>query len=186
MLVPLKGSYDKPRRLCWHHFALKGLYSQSYGFRINYVQMWDLDLIEVWAQKNWYFQTVVLEKTLESLLDCKEIKLVSPKGNQSWIFIGMTNAEAEARTLWSLVRKSHLIWKEADAKKDWGQEEMEFTENELVGWHHWLNGHESEQTPRELRTGKPSVLQSLGSQKVGHDLATQQLFSICMLYAIKK
>ena len=93
------------------------------------------------------FWTVMLEKTLESPLDFKEIKLVNPKGNQSWIFIGRTDAEAEAPTLWPPDVKSQLIRKDSDAGKDWEQEEKGATEDEMVGWHHWLNGHEFEQTP---------------------------------------
>ena len=101
MLTPWKESYDQPRQHIKkqrHHFANEGLYSQSYCFSSNHVYMWELGYKESWALKNWCFWTVVLEKTLESLLDCKEIKLVSPKGNQSWIFIGRT--EAEAPILW--------------------------------------------------------------------------------------
>ena len=101
MLTPWKESYDQPRQHIKkqrHHFANEGLYSQSYGFSSNHVYMWELGYKESWARKNWCFWTVVLEKTLESPLDCKEIKLVSPKGNQSWIFIGRT--EAEAPILW--------------------------------------------------------------------------------------
>ena len=94
--------------------------------------------------KNWCFQTVVLEKTLESPLDCKEIKPVNPKGNQPWIFIGRTDAEAAAPILWPLDAKSQLIGKDPDVGKDWRQEEKE---NEMVGWHHWLNGHEFDQAP---------------------------------------
>ena len=97
-----------------------------------------------WALKNWCFWTVVLEKTLESALDCKKIKLVNPKGNQLWIFIG--SCDAEAPILWSPDVKSWLIWKDPDARKDWGQEEKEATEDEMVGWHHQLNGNEFEQT----------------------------------------
>ena len=89
----------------------------------------------------------MLEKTLESPLDCKEIKLVNPEGNQSWMFIGRTDLEAEVPVLWSPDAKSHLIRKDPDAGKDWGQEEKGTTEDEMVGWHHWLNGHEFEQAP---------------------------------------
>ena len=96
--------------------------------------------------KNWCFQVVVLEKTLESPLDCKEIKPVNPKGNQSWIFTGRTDAKAEALTLWPPDVKSQLTGKDPDAGKDWGKEEKGVTEDEMVGWHHWLNGHEFEQT----------------------------------------
>ena len=102
---------------------------------------------ESWTIKkaeNWYFWTVLLERTLESPLDCKEIQPVNPKGNQSWIFIGRTDAEAETPILWPPHAKSWLIWKDLDAGKDWRQEEKGTTENEMVGWHHWLSGHESE------------------------------------------
>ena len=111
--------------------------------------MWELDHKEGWALKKWCFQIVVLEKTLESLLDCKEIKPVHPKGNQPWILTGRTDAETEASILWPPDAKSHLIGKDPDAEKDWGQEEKGMTEDEIVGWHHWLNGHEFEQTPRD-------------------------------------
>ena len=99
---------------------------------------------KVWALKNWCFWTVVLKKTLESPLDCKEIQPVHPKGNQSWIFIGKTDAEAETPILWPPGAKNWLIWKHPDAGKDWSQEEKGMTEDEMVGWHHWLNGHEFE------------------------------------------
>ena len=105
---------------------------------------YDLDHKEGWVPKNWCFWTVVLEKTLESLLDCKEIKLVNLKRNQPWIFTGRTDAEAPI--LWPPDLKSLLIGKDPDAGKDWRQEEKGVTEDEMVGWHHWLNGHESEQT----------------------------------------
>ena len=108
--------------------------------------MWELDHKEGWVLKNWCFWTVVLEKTLESPLDCKEIKPVNPKGNQPWTFIGRTDAEAEALILWLPDAKSQLTGKDPDAGKDWRQEEKETTEDEMVGWHHWLNGHEFEQT----------------------------------------
>ena len=102
---------------------------------------------EGWAPKNWFFWTAVLEKTLESSLDFEEIKPVNPKGNQPWIFIGRTDTEAEAPILWPSDEKSRLTGKDPDAVKDWGQEEKRMTEDEMVGWHHWLNGGESEQTP---------------------------------------
>ena len=104
--------------------------------------MWELDYKESWAPKNWCFWTVVLEKTLESPLDCKEIQPVHPKGNQSWIFIGRTDAEAETPILWPPDAKSWLIGKVLYAGKDWRREEKGMTEGEMVGWHHWLNGHE--------------------------------------------
>ena len=97
--------------------------------------MWELDYKESWVQKNWCFWAVVLEKTLESPLDCKEIQPVHPKGDQSWVFIGRTDAEAETPGLWPPDAKSWLIWKDPDAGKDWGQEEKGMTENEMVGWH---------------------------------------------------
>ena len=100
-----------------------------------------------WALKNWCFWTMVLEKTLENPLDCKKIQPVYPKGNQSWIFIGRTNAEAETPILWPPDAKSWLSWKNPDAGKDWGQEEKGITEDEMVGWHHWLNGDEFGWTP---------------------------------------
>ena len=102
---------------------------------------------EGWAPKNICFRTVVLEKTLESPLDSKEIKLVSPKGHQRWIFIGKTDAEAEVPVLWPSDAKSWLIWKDPDAEKDWGQEEKGTTEDEMTGWHHRLDGHEFDQAP---------------------------------------
>ena len=118
------------------------LSSQSYGFSSSHVWMWELDHKESWAPKNWCFWTVVLEKTLESPLDCKEIKPVNPKGNQSWIFIGRTDTEAESSILWPPDEKSRLFGKDPDAGKDWGQEEKGMTDDEMVGWHYWLNGHE--------------------------------------------
>ena len=109
------------------------------------MQMWELDHEEGWAQKKWCFWTVVLEKTLESPLGCKEIKPVNPKGNQPWILTGKTDAEAEAPIFWPLDEKSPLIEKDLVAGKDWGQEEKGAIEDEMAGWHHRLNGHEFEQ-----------------------------------------
>ena len=106
--------------------------------------MWELDCKESWVLKNWCFWTVVLEKTLESPLDCKEIQPVHPKGDQSWMFIWRTDAEAETPIVWPDV-KSSLVGKDPDAGKDWEQEEKATTEDEMVGWHHWFNGHELEQ-----------------------------------------
>ena len=127
-----------------------------------------------WTPKNWCFWTVVLEKTLESLLDCKEIKPVNPKGNQPWIFIGRTDVEAETPIRWSLDAKSWLIEKYPDARKDWRQEEKGSTEDEMVGWHHWLNRHEFKQALGEGEGGNPGVLQSMGSRRVRCDLGTEQ------------
>ena len=103
--------------------------------------MWKLDYKESWAQKNWCFWTVVLEKTLESPLNYKEIQLVHPKGDQSWVFIGRSDVEAETPILWPPDAKSWLIWKDPDAGKDWRQEEKGEAEGEMVGWHYRLNGH---------------------------------------------
>jgi len=108
------------------------------------VKMWELDYKESWTPKNWCFWTVVLEKALESPLNFKEIKSVHPKGNQSWIFIGRTDAEAETPILWLPDVKNWLTGKDPDAGKDWRQEEKGMTEDEMVGWHHWLDGHEFE------------------------------------------
>ena len=126
------------------NFANKGLSSQSYGFSSSHVWMWELDYKESWVLNNWCSWTVVLEKSLESPLDCKEIQPIRPKGNQSWIFIGRTDAEAETPILWPPDMKNWLIGKDSDAGRDWRQEEKGTTEDEMVGWHHQLNGHEFE------------------------------------------
>ena len=147
MLAPWKKSYDQPRQYIKkqrHYFANKGPSSQSYGFSSSHVWMWELDYNESWALKNWFFWTVVLEKTLESSLDCKEIQPVHLKGNQSWIFIGRTDAEAQTPIHWLPDAKNRLIWKDLDAGKDWRQEEKRTTEDEMVGWHHRLDEHEFE------------------------------------------
>ena len=140
-LAPWKKSYDQPRQHIEkqrHYFASKDLSSQSYGFSSSHVRMWELNHKESWVLKNWCFWTVVLEKTLESPLNCKEIQPVHPKGNQSWIFIGRTNvAKAETPDV-----KNWLIWKDPDAGKDWRQEERGMTEVEMVEWHHQLGEHE--------------------------------------------
>ena len=130
-----------------HYFVHKGLFSQGYGFSSSHVWMWELDYKESWALKNWCLWMVVLEKTLESPLDCKEIQLVHPKGDQSWVFIGRTDFEAATPILCPPDVKSWLIWKDPDAGKDWGQEEIGMTEDEMVGWHHQLNGHEFGSAP---------------------------------------
>ena len=142
---PWKESYDQPRQHIKqqrHYFANKGLSSQGYGFSSGHVWMWELGYKESCVLKSWCFWTVVLEKTLESPLDCKEMQPVHPKGDQSWVFIGRTDVEAETAILWPPDVKSWLIGKDLDAGKDWGQEEKETTEDEMVGWHHRLNGHE--------------------------------------------
>ena len=144
MLTPWKESYNQPRehikkQRCY--FANNGLSSQGYGFSSRHVWMWELDYKERWAPKNWCFWTVVLEKTLESPLDLKEIQPVHPKGNQSWICIGRTDVAAETPILWLPAVKSWLIGKDPDAEKDWGQKEKGITEDEMVGWHNRLDGH---------------------------------------------
>ena len=130
-----------------HYFANKCLSSQGYGFPSGHVWMWELDCEEGWAPKNLCFWSVVLEKTLESPLDCKEIQPVHPKGDQSWVYGGRTDVEAETPILWPPDVKSWLSWKDPDAGKDWGQEEKGTTEDEIVRWHHRLNGHGFEWTP---------------------------------------
>ena len=127
-----------------HYFANKGPSSQGYGFSSGHIWMWELDCEESWAPKNWCFWTVVLEKTLESSLECKDIQPVHSKGDQSWVFIGRTDAKAEAPILWPLHAKSWLIGKDSDAGRDWGQEEKGTTDDEMAGWHHRLDGHEFE------------------------------------------
>ena len=150
MLTLWKESYDQPRehiKKQRHYFANKGPSSQSYGFSSGHVWVWELEYKESWVPKNWYFWTVVLEKTLESPLDCKEIQPVHLKGNQSWVFIGRTDVEAETPIFWPPDVKSWLIWKDPDVGKDWGQEEKGMTEDEMVGRHHRLNGHGFGWTP---------------------------------------
>ena len=121
-------------------------HSQSYGFFSSHIWMWELGHKEGWALKNCCFWTVVLKKTLESPLDSKEIKPVNPKGSQSWIFIGLTDAEAEAPILWPPDVKSQFIEKGPDAGKDGAKEQVWATEDETIGWHHWLSGHVFEQS----------------------------------------
>ena len=146
MLTLWKENYDHHRQHIQkqrHYFPNKGLSSQGYGFSSGRVWMWELDYKESWVPKNWCFWTAVLEKTLESPLDCKEIQSVHPKGDKSWLFIGRTVVEAETLILWPPDAESWLIWKDPDAGRDWGQEEKGMTEDEMVGWHHWPNGHGS-------------------------------------------
>ena len=140
MLTPWKESYDQPRQ----HIKKQ---SQCYGFSSSHIWMWELDCKESWVLKNWCFGTVVLENTLESPLDCKEIQPVHPKGDQSWVFTGRTDVEAETPILWAPDVKSWLIWRDPDVGKDWGREEKGMTEDEMVGWHHQLDGHEFGWTP---------------------------------------
>ena len=141
MLTPWKESYDQPRQHIKkerHYFANKGSSNQGYGFSSGHVWMLELDYKESWAPKNWCFWTVMLEKTLGSPLDCKEIQPIHPKGDQYWVFIGRTDAEAVAPILWPPDVKSRLIWKDPHARKDWRQEKGT-TEDEMVRWYHQLN-----------------------------------------------
>ena len=142
-MLKLRNHIKKQR----YHLVNKGPSSQSYSSSSSHVWMWELDYKESWVPKNWRFWIVVLEKTLQSPLDSKEIKTVSPKRNQPWIFIRRTDAEASI--LWPPDVKSWLIGKDPDAGKDSTQEEKGTTEDEMVGWHYRLNGHEFEQAPRD-------------------------------------
>ena len=145
MLALWKKSYDQPKQHTKkqsYYFANKGPSSQSYCFSSSHVWMWELEYKESWEPKNWCFWTVVLEKTLESPLDSKEIKPVNPKGNKSRIFIGRTDAEVETPIFWLPDVKNWLVGKDPDAGKDWRLEEKGMTADEMVEWHHWLSGHE--------------------------------------------
>ena len=142
-----KKSYDQPRQHVKkqkHYFVNKGPSRHGYGFSNGHVWMWELDYKESWAPKNWCFWTAVLEKTLESPLDCKEIQPVHPRGDQAWVFIGRTDVEAETSIVSPPDAKNWLTGKDPDAEKDWRQEEKGMTEEEIVGWHHQLNGYEFE------------------------------------------
>ena len=144
MLTPWKKIYDQARENVIrqkHYFANKSPSNQGFGFSSSHVWIWELEYKESWAQRNWCFWTVVLEKTLESPLDCKEIQPVHPKGDQSWVFIERSDVEAETPILWPPDVKSWLIWKNPDAGKYWGQEKKGTTEDEMFGCHHRLNGH---------------------------------------------
>ena len=156
------------------NFVNKGPSSQGYGFSSGYVWMWKLDYKGCErAPKNWCFWTVVLEKTLKSPLDCKEIQPVHPKGDRSWVFIVRTDDEAETPILWPPDAKSWLIGKDPDAGKDWGQEEKGTTEDEMVGWHYQLNGHGFRWT---LGVGDGQgglACCSSWGHRVGHDWATE-------------
>ena len=130
-----------------HYFADKGLYSQGYGLPSGHIWLWELDCKEGRTQKNWLLWTVVLEKTLESPLDCKEIQPVHPKGNQLWILTGRTDAKAEAPVFWSSDENWQLIGKVPEAGKDRGQKEKRASEDEMAGRHHQCTRHELGQTP---------------------------------------
>ena len=138
----LARQHIKKQRL---YFANKDPSSQGYGFSSSHVWMRELDCEKSWVLKNWCFWIVVLEKILDSPLDCKEIQPVHPKGDQSWVFIGRTDAEAETPVFWPPHEKSWLIWKDPDVGRHWGQEEKGMIEGEMTGWHHWL-GHGFEWT----------------------------------------
>ena len=175
MLAPWKKSYNQPKqhiKKLQHHFANKGPSSQSYGFSSGHVWMWELDYKESWVPKNWCFWTVVLDKTLESPLDCKKIQLVNPKGNQSWIFIGGTDAEAETPLLWPPDGKSSLIWKDPDAGKDWRWEEKGMIEDQMDD----ITDSVSMSLSKLLELvmdRRPGMLQSMKSQTVRHNWVTE-------------
>ena len=151
MLAPWKKSCDKSRQCIKeqrHYFADKGPYSQNCGFSSSQAWMWELDHKEGWVPKNWCFRSVMLEKTLERVLKTsRRIKPVNPKGTQSWIFIGRSDTEAETPILWPPDAKNWFIWKDPDIREDWRQEEKGMTEEEMVGWHHWHDGHEFKWAP---------------------------------------
>ena len=134
-------NFIPPVHSVWNDLLLKG-----YGFSSGYIWMWELDCEESWAPKNWCFWNVVLEKTLESPLDCKEVQSVHSEGDQPWDFFGRNDAKAETPVLWPPHAKSWLIGKDSDAGREWGQKEKGTTEDEMAGWHHWLDGRESEWT----------------------------------------
>ena len=145
-----KKSYDQPRQCIKkqrHYFANKDQSGQNYSFSNSHVWMWELDCKESWASKSWCLWTVVLERTLESPLYCKEIQPVHPKGNQSWKFIGRADVEAETPIFWPPDAKNRLTRKDPDAGKVWRQEEKGTSEHEMVGWYQWLDGYEFEQAP---------------------------------------
>ena len=147
VILCLEGEYDQPRQHIQkqrHYFANKDLSTQGYGFSSSHIWMWELDFEESWVLKKWCFWTVVLEKTLESPLDCKEIQIVHSEGDQSWVLIGRTDVEAETPIFWPPHAKSWLIGKDSDAGRDWGQEEKGTIENEMAGWYHRLDGREFE------------------------------------------
>ena len=143
VMTNLDSIYKKQR----HYFANKDPSSQGYAFPSSHVWMWELDYKESWALKNWCFWTVVLEKTLASPLDCKEIQPVHSEGDQPWDYFGRNDAKAETPVLWPPHAKSWLIGKDSDAGRDWGKGEKGMTEDEMAGWHHWLDGHEFGWTP---------------------------------------
>ena len=178
MLVIWKKSCDKPRQCIKkqrHYFADKSPYSQSYGFSSSHVWVWELNHKEGWVLKNWCFWIVLLEKILESPLDCKVIKTINSKENQSWIFIVRmdTENEVEAPILWPPDVKSQLITKDPDSGKDWMQKKKWMTEDEMAGWHCWFNGHEFEKAPGDGDGQGRLVCCSPWPQRVRHYWATE-------------
>ena len=171
--VPLPSPYDQPRQHIKkqrHYFGNKSLSSQSYGFPSTHVWMWELDYKESWVPKNWCFWTVALKKTLDNPMVCKEIQPVNPKGDQSWICIGRTDAEVEAPILWPPDAKSWLFGKNPDAGKDWRAKE----EGGNRGWDGWMASLTQWTwvwvgSGSWWWTGKPGMLQTIGLQRVGHD-----------------
>ena len=176
MLTPWKKSYDQPRphiKKQTRYFANKGPCSQRYGFSGSHVWMWEMDYNESWVPKNECFWTVMLEQILESPLDCKDIQLVHLKGNQSWMFIGRTDAEAKTPILWPPDAKNWLIWKDPNAGKDWRQKQKRMT-----GWDVWIVSLTWwawvwVSSRSGWWTGKPGLLQSLWLQRVRHDWETE-------------
>ena len=169
-----------------YYFVHKGPSSQGYGFSSGHVWMWELDCEESWAPKNWCFWTVVLEKTLESFLDCKEIQPVHPKGNQSWMFIGRAGAEAETPILCPPDAKNQLFWKDPDTGKHWRQEEKGMTEDEMASPTQWTWVWVASGSWWWI--GRPVMLRFMGSRKVEHDWATElnwtELLLIAYLYPL--
>ena len=164
-MTNLDSMFKKQR----HHFADKGPYNQSYGFSSSHVWMWDLDNKKGWVPKKSMPSNYGVGEDIENLTDCKEVKPVNLKGNQSWIFIRRTDSEAEAPILWPPDAKNWLTRKGPDAGKNWKQKKR-VTEDEMVRWHHWLDGHESEQTAGHSEG--QGILVCCSPR--GHNLATEQ------------
>ena len=176
MLAPWQKSYDQPRQHIKkqrHYFANNGPSSEIYGFSSIHVWMWELDYKESWAPTNWYFWSVVLEKTLESPLDCKEIQPVHSEGDQPLDFFGRNDAKAETPILRPPRVKSWLIRKDSDDGRDWGQEEKGMTEDEMAGWHHRLDGCEFEWTLGVSDGQGGLACCSSWGRRVGHNWATE-------------
>ena len=175
MLTPWKESYDQPRhhiKKQRHYFANKGLSGQGYGFSSGHLWMWELDCEESWTPKILMLLNCGVGEDSWESLGLQEIQPVHPKGDQSWVSIGRTDAEAETPVLWPPHEKSWLIWEDPDAGRDWGEEEKGMTENEMAGWHHRLDRHEFKLWSWWW-TGRPGVLQYMGSQRVGHNWVTE-------------